>query len=123
MYIGGGGFSLSFGDGFSLNAVLNAEGVHNQGSRPGWVLVAVALLQVLSYPAHDPVMMDRGFIAGRKRTNYSFIIAFIISSTPCEEIYLNGYHASFVRKDLGFIATNFIVEIRTISSNHHHHHG
>jgi len=67
-------------DSFSLIAVLSAEGVHIQGSRPGWVLAAVALLQVLSYPAHDPVMMDRGFIAGHKRTNYSFIIAFIMST-------------------------------------------
>lgn len=39
---------------------------------PGWVLLAVALLQVWSYPMHDPVMMDRGFIADRKTTLHSF---------------------------------------------------
>lgn len=39
---------------------------------PGWVLLAVALLQVWSYPMHDPVMMDRGFIADRRATMNSF---------------------------------------------------
>ncbi|MGD9867837.1 MAG: hypothetical protein AB7U38_07560 [Hyphomicrobiales bacterium] len=39
---------------------------------PGWVLLAVALLQVWSYPLHDPVMMDRGFIADRRTTLASF---------------------------------------------------
>ncbi len=49
-------------------------------SGPGWVLLAVALLQVLSYPLHDPVMMDRGFLAGRETTRRSFLHAFWISS-------------------------------------------
>jgi len=35
---------------------------------PGWVLLLVAFLQVWSYPMHDPVMMDRGFIANREDT-------------------------------------------------------
>ena len=39
---------------------------------PGWVLLAVAFLQVWSYPTHDPVMMDRGLIADRKTTMASF---------------------------------------------------
>ncbi len=39
---------------------------------PGWVLFAVALVQVWSYPLHDPVMMDRGFIADRRTTLASF---------------------------------------------------
>lgn len=65
---------------FSFSAVMGAQGVHEQGTRPGWVLVVVALLQVLSYPAHDPVMMDRGFIADRGRTNASFGWAFVIST-------------------------------------------
>lgn len=42
---------------------------------PGWVLVAVALLQVWSYPMHDPVMMDRGFLADRDTTRKSFLHA------------------------------------------------
>ncbi|MDZ7749563.1 MAG: hypothetical protein U5K43_12750 [Halofilum sp. (in: g-proteobacteria)] len=47
---------------------------------PGWVLLVVALLQVWSYPLHDPVMMDRGFIADRDRTRRSFMHAFWISA-------------------------------------------
>ncbi len=62
---------------FSFGAVLTAQGV--SGDRAGWVLVVVALLQVLSYPAHDPVMMDRGFIADEKTTRDSFIWAFVLS--------------------------------------------
>jgi Na+/proline symporter len=73
------GIMVSASD-FSISAVMSAQGVHDQGARPGWVLVAVALLQVLSYPAHDPVMMDRGFIAERGRTNQSFVLAFVIST-------------------------------------------
>ncbi len=46
---------------------------------PGWVLLAVAFLQVWSYPLHDPVMMDRGFIADRKTTIASFYHAGWIS--------------------------------------------
>ncbi|WP_375058197.1 hypothetical protein [Zobellella sp. DQSA1] len=49
-------------------------------SSPGWILLAVALLQVLSYPLHDPVMMDRGFIADRSTTRRSFIHAFWLSA-------------------------------------------
>lgn len=46
---------------------------------PGPVLLAVALLQVWSYPMHDPVMMDRGFLADRTTTRLSFIHAAWIS--------------------------------------------
>ena len=35
---------------------------------PGPILLAVALLQIWSYPLHDPVMMDRGFLADRATT-------------------------------------------------------
>ena len=48
-------------------------------TNPGWVLLAVALLQVWSYPMHDPVMMDRGFIADRRTTRASFYHAAWIS--------------------------------------------
>lgn len=50
-----------------------------EAASPGWVLLAVALLQVWSYPLHDPVMMDRGFIADRKTTMASFYHAAWIS--------------------------------------------
>ena len=46
---------------------------------PGWILLVVALLQVWSYPMHDPVMMDRGFIADRRTTMASFYHAAWIS--------------------------------------------
>jgi len=40
--------------------------------QPGPILLVVALLQIWSYPMHDPVMMDRGFIADRDTTRKSF---------------------------------------------------
>ena len=64
--------------GFDLGAVLRAEGT--AGSWHGQVLLLVAFLQVFSYPAHDPVMMDRGFIADRETTRRSFLHAFWVSS-------------------------------------------
>src|SRR6056297_3204579 len=63
---------------FDLGAVLTAPGT--AGAWNGQVLLLVALLQVFSYPAHDPVMMDRGFIADRATTRASFLHAFWISS-------------------------------------------
>tara|TARA_R110002096_G_scaffold120749_9_gene261635 strand:+ start:2810 stop:4204 length:1395 start_codon:yes stop_codon:yes gene_type:complete len=79
VFVAAFGIMISASD-FSFGAVMGAQGVHEQGTRPGWVLVVVALLQVLSYPAHDPVMMDRGFIAERGRTSQSFGLAFVIST-------------------------------------------
>jgi len=38
----------------------------------GWNLLLVAGLQIWSYPLHDPVMMDRGFVADRRTTLASF---------------------------------------------------
>lgn len=84
------------GSEFSFGAVLSAEGVHEQGARPGWVLVAVAFLQVFSYPAHDPVMMDRGFIADRKRTNQSFGLAFVLSAVCIFGFGMFGIQAGIV---------------------------
>ncbi len=43
-----------------------------EGEAPGWILLAVAGLQFWSYPLHDPVMMDRGFIANQQTTQASF---------------------------------------------------
>ena len=48
-------------------------------SDPGPILMLVALLQVWSYPMHDPVMMDRGFLADRVTTRKSFLHASWIS--------------------------------------------
>ncbi len=46
---------------------------------PGPILMLVALLQIWSYPMHDPVMMDRGFLANRETTRKSFLHACWIS--------------------------------------------
>ena len=81
---------------FSINSILEFDGVHDQGARPGYVLICVALLQVFSYPAHDPVMMDRGFIASQKKTNYSFILAFIISTVCIFSFGLFGIQAGVI---------------------------
>lgn len=70
--------ALVTGPEFSITAVLAAPGT--SGPWNGWVLLAVALLQVFSYPAHDPVMMDRGFIADEATTRASFLHAFWIST-------------------------------------------
>ncbi|MEM7402341.1 MAG: sodium:proline symporter [Pseudomonadota bacterium] len=43
-----------------------------QINEPGPILMLVALLQIWSYPMHDPVMMDRGFLADRETTRKSF---------------------------------------------------
>ena len=64
--------------GFDLGAVLTAPGT--AGSYNGWILLLVAALQVFSYPAHDPVMMDRGFIADPETTRKSFLYAFWLST-------------------------------------------
>lgn len=64
--------------GFEFGAVLTAPGT--AGAWAGQVLLLVALLQVFSYPAHDPVMMDRGFLADPETTRRSFLHAFWIST-------------------------------------------
>ncbi len=63
-------------EGFAIAPVLDSS---PDLSSPGWVLLAVALLQVWSYPLHDPVMMDRGFLADRSTTRLSFLNACWIS--------------------------------------------
>lgn len=65
------GFMLDHPD-FGLAAVLASS---PDPADPGWILLAVAALQVLSYPLHDPVMMDRGFLADRAVTRRSFLHA------------------------------------------------
>lgn len=66
---------------------------------PGWVLLAVALLQIWSYPMHDPVMMDRGFVADRDTTRRSFLHAWWLSSICILVFGLLGVHAGLVKLD------------------------
>jgi Na+/proline symporter len=70
--------ALILSPGFQIGAVLTAPGT--AGAWNGQVLLLVALLQVFSYPAHDPVMMDRGFLADPDTTRKSFLHAFWIST-------------------------------------------
>ena len=59
-------------------------------------LGVVALLQVISYPVHDPVMMDRGFIADEKTTRRSFFHAFWISSVCIFGFGMFGIQAALI---------------------------
>ena len=79
---------------FDLGAAITAEGV--SGRYNGWVLLLVAFLQVFSYPAHDPVMMDRGFLSDEKTTRQSFIHAFWISTLCIVGFGFFGIQAALV---------------------------
>ncbi|WP_415920851.1 sodium:proline symporter [Tateyamaria sp. SN6-1] len=85
---------LVLSPGFSLGAVLTAPG--SAGSYNGWVLLVVAALQVFSYPAHDPVMMDRGFLADEDTTRRSFLHAFWLSTALIIGFGFFGIQASLV---------------------------
>jgi Na+/proline symporter len=87
---------LVFSPEFSLSAIVTAEGT--SGQRQGWILLLVAFLQVFSYPAHDPVMMDRGFIADRKTTRASFFHAFWISTLCIVGFGFFGIHAALLEQ-------------------------
>ncbi len=68
-------------------------------TNPGWVLLVVAFLQVWSYPLHDPVMMDRGFVADRKTTMSSFYHAAWISFACIMAFGLLGVWAGLNKLD------------------------
>lgn len=59
----------------------------------GLDLVFVALLQVLSYPFHDPVLTDRGFITEEKRMLRAMIIAGALGFVCIFAFSLVGVHA------------------------------
>jgi hypothetical protein len=80
------------------------------------------LLQVFSYPFHDPVMTDRGFISDEKTTLKSFIAAAVIGFSAillfsfvgiyAQMLGLEGQAAVEVSKTLGVFTTiimNFIM--------------
>ncbi|MGR3712125.1 MAG: sodium:solute symporter family transporter [Shimia sp.] len=90
-------FGAAFGalllrPGFDMGAILTATG--SAGAHNGWVLLLVAALQVFSYPVHDPVMMDRGFIANETTTRKSFLHAFWLSSVSIIAFGMFGVQAS-----------------------------
>lgn len=86
--------ALLVSPGFDLGAVITAEGV--SGGYNGWVLLLVAFLQVFSYPAHDPVMMDRGFLSDEETTRQSFVHAFWISTLCIVGFGFFGIQAALV---------------------------
>ncbi len=86
--------AMTLSPGFDFGAVLTAQGT--SGSYNGWVLMAVAALQVFSYPVHDPVMMDRGFLADPKTTQRSFLHAFWLSALCIIAFGMFGIQASLV---------------------------
>ncbi len=57
---------------FSFTDIVSSS---NTADNKGWILLIVAFIQVWSYPAHDPVMTDRGFLADRSTTKKSFYYA------------------------------------------------
>ncbi len=85
---------MLFHPGFSWGAALSSS---PDITSPGWVLLAVAFLQVWSYPLHDPVMMDRGFLADRSITRKSFYFAAVISIICILVFALLGVFAGLVK--------------------------
>jgi Na+/proline symporter len=67
----------------------------------GLDLVFVALLQVLSYPFHDPVLTDRGFITEEKRMLGAMIIAGVLGFLCIFAFSLVGVHARIEGLPLG----------------------
>jgi len=59
-------------------------------------LIFVALIQVFSYPFHDPVMTDRAFIASPKLTLKSFIVATVIGSISIILFSFIGIYGRFL---------------------------
>jgi len=74
----GVGTLLAVGD-FRLNA--------------GMDLLLVALIQVVSYPFHDPVLTDRGFITREKPMLRAFIVAGVLGFICIFAFSLIGVHA------------------------------
>ncbi|MDP2759295.1 MAG: sodium:solute symporter [Sideroxyarcus sp.] len=59
----------------------------------GMDLLLVALLQALSYPFHDPVLTDRGFITREKTMLRAFIVAGVLGFFAIVAFSLIGVHA------------------------------
>ncbi|HZD26760.1 MAG TPA: sodium:proline symporter, partial [Alphaproteobacteria bacterium] len=87
---------LALRGGFDLPGILASRAAPDG---PGWVLLAVAFLQVPSYPMHDPVMMDRGFLADRRVTRASFLHAAWLSIACILAFGLIGVQAGLLRLD------------------------
>jgi Na+/proline symporter len=85
---------VSGAEGFGLPEMLATS---PDMTSPGWILLAVAFLQIWSYPLHDPVMMDRGFLADRRTTRRSFLHACWISILCVLAFGLLGVYAGVMK--------------------------
>lgn len=103
----------------NINHIINSGEWSFEG---GMDLLLVALIQVVSYPFHDPVMTDRGFITSPKTMRKAFFIAvplgffcivlFSLIGVYAAEQGLSGQAAVEVGKQLGIVAMlalNFIM--------------
>jgi Na+/proline symporter len=88
-------FALVGAPGWSISLI---GGTAKPLTDPGWVLLMVAMLQIISYPMHDPVMMDRGFLADRKTTWKSFLHAGWLSMACIFLFALLGVYAGSVKQ-------------------------
>ncbi len=61
----------------------------------GLNLLFAALLQIFSYPFHDPVLTDRGFIGNPKTTLKSYLIAAVLGFICILAFSFIGVYASF----------------------------
>ncbi|HEX4886705.1 MAG TPA: sodium:solute symporter [Luteibaculaceae bacterium] len=83
-----------------------------QRDSSGWNLLFVVLIQILSYPFHDPVLTDRGFISTPKHTLVSYswaavvgflcILLFSVVGIYAQSQGLVGDATREVGKSLGF---------------------
>ncbi len=87
---------VSGAEGFDLPEMLATS---PDMTSPGWILLAVAFLQIWSYPLHDPVMMDRGFLADRRTTRLSFLHACWISVICILAFGLLGVYAGVMKME------------------------
>lgn len=93
----------------------------------GLDLLLVALLQIVSYPFHDPVLTDRGFVSEEKSMLKSFVIAGLLGFVALVAFSLVGVHAylegiavsgnapAVVGQSFGIVAL-FIVTVIMMSS-------
>lgn len=85
--------------GFVLAWVLPGDSpraLFSQGSftlNSGVDLLLVALLQSLSYPFHDPVLTDRGFLTQEKAMVRAFVVAGVLGFVAIFAFSLVGVHA------------------------------
>lgn len=86
-------------------AKLLSEG--NFALNGGMDLLLVALLQVLSYPFHDPVLTDRAFITREKTMLRAFIVAGVLGFFAIVAFSLIGVHARLE----GIKGSNIPVEV------------